>query len=310
MKKALLDVLCCPRCLPEERPLRLHAVEEMDSDVADGRLECKACGNDYPIRSGVAHLSPAPASRPGSRYESAPLLSSYLWSHYGDLIPDEEASDAYQCWAGLLAPRPGRALDIGCAVGRFCFEMAARCDLAVGVDSSVSFIRAARTLMQKGSLSFPLVLEGKITRPAGIVLPADWDRSRVEFVVADALALPFRSASFSSVAGLNLIDKLSLPLSHFAEVNRVAASRESQFLFSDPFSWSADSAAPEHWLGGTEAGPYSGRGLENVAAVLTGAKGGLQPAWRIEQTGSVRWKIRTHENHFELIKSRFIKAVR
>ena len=81
-------------------------------------------------------------------------------------------------------------------------------------------------------------------------------------------------------------------------------------LFSDPFSWSEDVATEEDWLGGTERGPYSGRGVENIMEVLKGEKGGLVPEWKIEKHGHVWWKIRTHSNHFELIRSCYVKAVR
>ncbi|HBZ54972.1 MAG TPA: SAM-dependent methyltransferase, partial [Syntrophobacteraceae bacterium] len=57
-------------------------------------------------------------------------------------------------------------------------------------------------------------------------------------------------------------------------------------------------------------GPYSGRGIDNVMALLQGEDRQLLPAWRIRQQGHVWWKIRTHANHFELIRSCFVTADR
>ena len=132
----------------------------------------------------------------------------------------------------------------------------------------------------------------------------------MEFLVADAQKLPFKSGSFSSLASLNLVDKLPNPLYHLREMNRVAVANEAQFLFSDPFSWSEEVTEPGHWLGGTQEGPYSGNGLENVSEILRGRKNGLQPRWSIEKLGHIWWKIRTHQNHFELIRSCYVKAAR
>jgi hypothetical protein len=128
--------------------------------------------------------------------------------------------------------------------------------------------------------------------------------------VGDIQALPFRSAQFSSVASLNLVDKVPRPLLHLQEMNRVAKRRDAQFLFSDPFSWSEAITPAKHWLGGTENGSFSGRGRDNVMALLNGRGDHMLPPWRIEQNGDLWWKIRTHENHFELIRSCFIKAGR
>lgn len=308
MKKDLLEILICPRCLPRETPLSLLNGKSLENDIKDGLLTCSSCGSSFPIEDGVAFLAAPPD--PSARYETAPLLSSYLWSHFGDIMGEDGASDAYARWSDLMEARPGPCLDIGCAVGRFAFEMTKKSDLVIGIDSSASFIRAARELAVKGKKPFSLVVEGDITRPAEVVLPDDWDLSRVEFIVADALALPFPKETFSSLAGLNLIDKLPEPITHFCETNRVAKAAQAQFLFSDPFSWSAEAAAQKNWLGGTEEGPWAGRGPDNVAALLSGEKGPLAPAWHLADAGSISWKIRTHENHYELIVSRYIKAVR
>ena len=112
------------------------------------------------------------------------------------------------------------------------------------------------------------------------------------------------------MASLNLIDKIPYPLVHLKEMNRVAREGGVQFLLSDPFSWSSDIAKEEDWLGGTTKGLYSGRGMDNIHALLTGEKGEISPPWTVHKQGQIWWKIRNHRNHFELIRSCFIKAIR
>lgn len=312
MKWRIVPLLICPSCLPDEHPLKARADEEVPGDIVEGVLTCGHCGRTYPIRGGVAFLDPASSGekKANSRYESAPVLSSYLWSHFGDLWQDPEASDAYVRWAGLMGEAVGMCLDIGGAVGRFAFEMTLKSDFVIGLDNSVTFIETARDLMREGGRRVHLTEEGLLTREVLLRFPETWDMERIEFIVGDALALPFRSNTFSALAGLNLIDKVPVPLKHFTEMNRVAMGQGAQFLFTDPFSWSRDAAREEDWLGGKETGPYAGRGLDNVIAILKGECGELNPTWEIEDSGHVWWKIRTHCNHFELIRSRYVKAVR
>ena len=238
------------------------------------------------------------------------MLSSYLWSHYGDLLGDEQATDAYSRWAGLMHPSSGVCLDTGSAVGRFSFDMAKKFDFVVGIDNSVSFIRASRELMIRRQADLALPEEGVLTRQEILTFPEDWKTDNTEFIVGDAQALPFRSGTFSGLSSLNVVDKVPKPMNHLAEINRVAGMNEVQFLFSDPFSWSTEVAPEEDWLGGKPNGPFAGRGKDNLIALLEGKIGALSPGWQVESHGHIWWKIRTHSNHFEMIRSCFIKASR
>ena len=312
MKKHLLDLIICPRCLPGEYPFIVDIGREHEGDIETGSLSCPQCGARFPIVEGVALLDPhaTDSQRTANKYEIDEVVSSYLWSHFGELIADEQASQAYSTWAGLMQPQGGVALDAGGAVGRFTFEMSTRCDFAIGIDTSQAFIRAARQLMRERSMVVSLKDEGLLRRDVTIRLPDDWCSDRVEFIVANALALPFRRKSIALFASLNLVDKVPSPIRHLREMNRVTRDTQAQFLLSDPFSWSIEAAPPEEWLGGTDDGPFAGKGLANVRALLADDAGELAPAWRLDESGSVWWKIRTHSNHFELIRSCFIHASR
>ena len=312
MKKQLLDLLVCPACLPQEYSLVAEIVREQEGDIDTAILMCQHCGARFPVTDGIALLDPqaTDSQRQSNRYETAELVSSYLWSQYGDLLDDDQASTAYATWAGMMRPQAGVALDAGGAVGRFAFEMSGRCDFAIGIDTSVAFVRAARQLMQERSLSFALKEEGQLSREATIRLPDDWRSERVEFLVANALALPLRRDAISLFASLNLVDKVPAPLDHLREMNRVTRDRDAQFLLSDPFSWSVEAAPAEAWLGGTSEGRFAGRGQANIARLLAAPEGELAPVWQVDEPGHVWWKIRTHANHYELIRSCFVRASR
>lgn len=313
MKRWLLTHLICPGCLPEAVGLEETVLREAGDDILTGRLSCPACGAEYPVEDGVARLLPPVAkaiSAGENKYELTDVVASYLWSHYADLFDEANTSDAYARWAGLIQPFEGLAIDAGGAVGRFTFDMAQKGGLAVGLDTSLAFIRTARMLMTDRRLTAALKVEGDITRPFDIVLPRHWQTGNVEFIVADALALPFAESAAAVIGSLNLVDKVPAPYQHLTEANRVAKDSNAQFLLSDPFSWSEDAAEKENWLGGHASGPFAGRGLDNIADLLSSDKEHFTPAWKIAETGRVWWKIRTHANHFEQIQSRWLVARR
>ncbi len=312
MKKQLLELIICPLCLPREISLSVDITREIEGDIETGTLKCPHCAAEFSIIEGIALLDPYSTDHPieTNKYETDEVVSSYLWSHYGELLDDENASQAYTTWAGLIQPQTGIALDAGGAVGRFTFEMSTRCDFAIGIDTSQAFIRAARRLMRERSLVIGLKDEGLLQKEMTIHLPELWRSSKVEFIVANALALPFRKNSIAAFSSLNLVDKVPSPIRHLEEMNRVTRESHAQFLLSDPFSWSIEAASVDQWLGGKREGRFAGKGLANVAALLADGQGDLAPAWQVNEPGSVWWKIRTHSNHYELIQSCFVHASR
>ena len=217
MKKWLHEILVCPGCLPLQIPLDLSVEQKRDSDIIEGRMQCPACRTGYAIRKGVAILLAGghpPSATDTSGYNSRGMLSAYLWSHYSDLLGDPDASTAYQQWASLLTPSEGIALDIGCAVGRLAFEISTLHRRVIGIDTSASFIAKARELINQRQLRFDLIVEGLLTEERKCDLRPDWKYEKIDFIVADALALPFADALFSTVSSINILEKVPSPLKH------------------------------------------------------------------------------------------------
>jgi len=284
--------------------------QEKDDDIITGHLSCSKCKRRFPVREGVAVLLPDPDAEGHWRYEDGETLNRYLWSHYSDLHGEDGNAAAIGDWSRSLIPHGGSALDAGCSVGRIVFEMASRSRWAVGCDLSHSFIRTARRLTRERGLKYSLPLEGNLRETFRITLPDAWRTDNLEFVVADALRLPFAGESFRQIASLNVLDRVSYPLAHLFEMNRVACSQGASFLLGSPFSWSTSDIPEERWLGGTAAGPYAGEGAQNVRSLLEGKGKVLSPPWRISSSGSVGWKMRTHRNHFECFASHTLVAER
>jgi SAM-dependent methyltransferase len=315
MKRSFADILICTRCLPRETPLKCKIHEASGDHILEGSLQCPRCRSVFPIEEGIADLSPETRGRGEgtgklARYETRDLLVTYLWSHYSDLWGDEEANSAYQKWAGLMNTTIGFSLDVGCAVGRFAFELTQKSDFVVGMDLSRSFIRAARALALERRLTFQLPQEGLLVTEKHFTVPESWRCDRVEFIVGDAQAVPFPMGLFSTAASLNLLDKVPSPMRHLEELNRIARRSGGQLLVSDPFSWSEEVSEMDEWLGGKRQGDFAGRGIDNLISCLRGEKCLSLLPWTVEGQGSMWWKIRNHENHFELIRSLWVKAGR
>jgi len=317
MKKWLVNELICPECLNKdannEISLTADIKKETDEEIVEGRLNCPDCGRQYNINEGTAVVVPEktlPITRHQAGYGSFSMLQSYLWSHYAEFFNGPDATDAYKKWAAAFNPRKGWALDIGCAVGRLTFEMTKTHERAVGIDTSLSFIRSARELMAEQGLEFDLIMEGEITEKKSSTLDPDFEYEKAEFIVADAMALPFRSDRFTTASSVNILEKVPDPSLHFSEANRVMNKTNARFLFSDPFSWDESVSSPNLWLGGRNEGPFKGFGIDNVCRMLQEGSGIFSPEFGIQEIGGLQWKIRKTRNLWEHITSQFVIAQR
>ncbi len=313
MKKQITNLLICPACLPKEHLLQLTIKQETEHEVWEGFLECKKCKHRYPIQDGLAILmSDQSAGTPGSqwRYEEKGVTSQYLWSHFRDLCSNKATESGSVSWTDFFAAGRTSCFDAGCSVGRASFEMARQGAFTIGCDLSYNFIKTARLLAKKRRHTFTLPLEGKLEQQFEITIPESWQTENLEFIIADALYLPFSYSSFDQIASLNLLDRVAYPLAHLYEMNRVAQDTNCSFLFADPFSWSETITPVEKWLGGTDTGAYPGRGIDNVRALLEGKDMVLQPTWQITKNGHIAWNLRSHCNHTEVITSQYLIAER
>ncbi len=322
MKQFLTPWLICPAHNETQTALMLNhsGLQHDDDDILEADLVCPQCQAVYTIRQGIADLAPAITPRPAAqdKYELNTVVGAYLWSQFGDLHPEDDAmraetvkpSNAYAQWGNLFSYEGSPFLDVGCAVGRLVFEAASQGNVAIGVDLSRAFIEAARMIARTGRIDTRLTVEGELTRPFSLELPERFRVNHVEFIIADALALPFRSDLFGGLASLNILDKVPLPLRHLEELSRVGRHKGCELVVSDPYSWSCDVTARKAWLGGTDEGAFSGRGVDNVAALLEGRDGIIRPAFQVLPQANVHWTIRNHPRHAEQITSLPLYATR
>jgi putative 4-mercaptohistidine N1-methyltranferase len=187
----------------------------------------------------------------------------------------------------LDVTRPaGRALDLGCAVGRSSFELARTVPSVIGMDFSSAFIRAAETLKSEGRLPCEIVVEGERTAPFVARVPSGVDVSRVKFETGDATALRADLGTFDVVLAANLLCRLPEPRRFLERLPSLIAPG-GQLLLATPFSWLPEFTAPEHWIGG-RTGP-SWDALREA----------LEPHFYLDFTKDLPFLIREHRRKFQ-----------
>ncbi len=217
----------------------------------------------------------------GQIYEDPQILNEYLLLHYGTpemqmpytFGPRDAVAFPVRCahWLSDAAHEygipTGKALEVGCAVGRASFELARSYESVLGVDLSGAFIEAANTLRHQGELHYFCKDEGQLGIPINAIIDPVIDRSRVNFQQADACALPADLMDFDAVLLANLLCRLPSPKALLGRLGGPLGLVKPGGLLAifSPYSWLESFTPPEIWLGGYE---QEGQPIRS-AAVLT-----------------------------------------
>ncbi|MDO3377570.1 putative 4-mercaptohistidine N1-methyltransferase [Geoalkalibacter halelectricus] len=190
-----------------------------------------------------------------SRYHSDAAAAQYCDAHYGPDkfgVPNFPAQLARLCTDAAATDRRGRALDLGCAVGRASFELAKHFEQVRGIDYSARFIDLARRLRERGTLTYQVFEEGELVADRRVCL-ADLDlaagAARVGFEQGDALQLDAQTDGYDLVLAANLLDRLSDPGAFLAGVHRLVAEG-GLLAIASPYNWMEEFTPRKNWLGG------------------------------------------------------------
>jgi putative 4-mercaptohistidine N1-methyltranferase len=245
-----------------------------------------------------------------TKYADIDVLNAYLTLHFAppevqmpfDIISREFTGFPQRCadlvtkWADKLAIEPGRALDVGCAVGGASFRLAERFTAVTAIDLSENFINAAKQLQAEGSLDFNCKQEGKITIP----VRAKVDKTiatRVTFRQADACSLPADLIDFDAVLLANLLCRLPSPMACLGRMGgaRGVVRRGGLLFITTPFTWMEQFTPQDVWLGGflDDAG--------NIKLSEEGLEQALTNDFELLDKFNMPLLIREHYRKYELI---------
>jgi SAM-dependent methyltransferase len=237
-------------------------------------------------------------------YETARYLHEYLVLHYGraaELCPFAAVPREWLHFHERLrreyvlpvrASGPSRGLDLGCAVGRFTFELGRVVSHVLGLDNSRAFIQAAQRLAKRHHLEVAVPESGAQVHLRRLVLPSALRRSRVEFQTGDALdlaALPDRA--FHVVSAINLIDRLPRPRRFLRQLPRLLVPG-GQLLLASPFTWLGQYTPSREWVTS-----------QQVQALL-------RPHFRLARHGDLPFLIREHRRKYQLVVAEAFTFIR
>jgi putative 4-mercaptohistidine N1-methyltranferase len=235
-------------------------------------------------------------------YESDLLVDQYLLFHYGtaeDQLPypfgpKEALFYPIRCVSEFLPSLGviGRALDLGCAVGRSTFELSRWAAEVVGIDLSHRFIAAANRVRETGQVEIRRVEEGELVTRFTRELPSDLRREQCQFEIGDATELPTYIGQFDLVLAANLVDRVKSPRKLLRSFSALV-NPGGHLILSSPYTWLEEFTPKSDWLGG-RYGP-----AENAAWTLAGIKETLLGAFDHKVTKELPFLIREHARKFQ-----------
>ncbi|GAA3721969.1 5-histidylcysteine sulfoxide synthase [Oceanisphaera sediminis] len=210
---------------------------------------------------------------PVNTYETDALVAQYLEFHYGDHyfnVPNYPVA----CVQALMALAPslnrGRALDLGCSVGRASFELARHFAQVDGIDFSARFIQHGFQLKESGQTRFAIPTEGELVEfketsleELGYAGLAD----RIDFVQGDACNLKPRFTGYDLVFCGNLIDRLYDPALFLSQVHE-RLNAGGYLVLTSPYTWLEDYTPKAKWLGGIKVNGENFTTLDGLKAAL------------------------------------------
>jgi SAM-dependent methyltransferase len=226
------------------------------------------------------------------------LLSAYMDSHYPETILDEFWKRVVEL---INTNSYEFALDIGCSVGRNTFELARRSKLAIGIDLNFNALAAAEYIERTQTSTYKRRKRGRYYQT--VELPYDAP-SNAMFLVADALNPPFTANSFDVVAGLNILDNVSVPLILIGQMDALLKP-DGDLIVASPYDWQTGSTDVDEWLENEILdAPEMLRKILEADFIPK-----MELKYKIQQEYfDVPWILRNHERHWCLYMVHLLKA--
>lgn len=238
-------------------------------------------------------------------YESDELLQQYLIFHYGEKdaqfpyafggsdalgFPERCVSEGID-FEKISELEPGlkhlgRALDLGCAVGRSTFELARHFGEVIGIDFSQAFIDAANRMRVEGRHTATRLDEASATTVLSLEVAPDIDRSRVLFEQGDAQFIRADIGLFDVVIACNLICRLPDPMQLLRRLPDLIRPG-GQLLITTPFTWMESYTPTKNWLS------------DGVKDSFEGLRSALEDSFECEKQWDMPFLIREHARKFQ-----------
>ena len=210
----------------------------------------------------------------GTYYASDELLAQYCEFHFGAEYLG--VSNFPKACIDIIHPyienaRKGRALDLGCAVGRSSFELAKVYEHVDALDFSERFIQAGEALRSKASLGFSIVEEGGIKQDKVVSLE-DLGLSdvadRLAFYQGDACNLDNDLKGYDLVTAFNLLCRLPEPEAFLRNLANIL-NDSGIFAIATPCTWLDEFTPREKWVGARQEGDKAVYTFDALQGILS-----------------------------------------
>ena len=206
-------------------------------------------------------------------YETDELIAQYLEFHYGDeyfQVPNFPKACIDLIMPHINQSHRGRALDLGCAVGRSGFELARYFEQVDAVDFSARFIQNAIKLAEHGEIKYLITDEGELQSLKSFQL-SDLELGdhvkRVKFTQGDACNLKPKYNHYDLVFAGNLIDRLYQPEAFLRDI-MTRINSGGYLAITSPYTWLEEFTEREYWLGGYKENGENVTTLDSLQRIL------------------------------------------
>lgn len=235
-------------------------------------------------------------SHANSFYENDREISKYCEFHYGDDslgVPNFLKNCAEI--ALELCKKRGKALDIGCSVGRASFELAKEFERVDGVDFTARSIKVAYALQKSGEILYDSTIEGEICdkKMANLEdLGLDKSSKKISFWQGDASNLKPHLRDYDLILALNLIDRMYAPREFLKNIH-TRVNKDGVLILASPYTWLEEFTQKSEWIGGFYRDGKPLRTMDGIREILS------QNFTQIGESISVPFVIRESERKYQ-----------
>ncbi|WP_372847386.1 5-histidylcysteine sulfoxide synthase [Pontiella sp.] len=200
-------------------------------------------------------VSGKPVKKEFDVYETDALVSQYCEFHYGEPclgVPAFPKAIAAAALAAMEGLPHGKALDIGCSVGRVAFELAGRFGEVDALDFSARFVQVGARMQRAGRIRYERAEEGELVtfqERTLAELGLSGDFSNIRFMQQDATNMKPVFTGYDLVVAANLIDRLNDPAKFLRDLPG-RMNPGGMLLIASPYTWLEEFTKKEKWLGG------------------------------------------------------------
>ncbi|MCF7957676.1 MAG: 5-histidylcysteine sulfoxide synthase [Phycisphaerae bacterium] len=207
-------------------------------------------------------------------YEVDSLVSQYCEFHYGPEyfdVANFQKIIARTCVDFMAGRGSGRAMDLGCGVGRSTLELARHFDHVTGLDVSARFIKIAVALQEQGYTRYQFPEEGELVsyhekhlKDFGL----EAFSSKVAFFQSDACNLKAIYTGYDLILAANLIDRVYSPRKFLSTIH-ARLNPQGLLVLASPYTLSTEYIERDQWIGGyrKDGEPYTV--LEGITDILS-----------------------------------------